>query len=109
MLGPGDALFARRGFALDKQLAKLGHPDAPSDAAGVDAAGGGGGGGGGAAAAAVEEQQQQQQQQQQPGAGRRAAAPGPGGPPPDAPLRAAVVRWEGGGDIEAWLRREWWA
>jgi hypothetical protein len=98
MLGPCDVLFSRRGFALDKHLQKMGHLD---------------GGGGSAAAAALPGQRQGEEEKEGAGAGGKgrrmvAAAVGASGEPPEGPLRAAVVRWEGGGEIEAWLGRAWW-
>ncbi|GBF89230.1 pyridoxal phosphate phosphatase [Raphidocelis subcapitata] len=87
LMGPADVVFARRGFALEREIAARGWEGAEGGAG----AGAGGGGLGGAA-----------------GGRRLPPERGGGGAPPAGPVAARVVLWESGDEILQWLRANWW-
>jgi len=94
LLGPSDVVFARRGFALEKALQELQAAAEVGASAGGEAAGG--------------ETVAQQQAGEAGEAGAGSLGRREDGVEEGSSVRAAVVRWQGGGQILSWLEREWW-
>jgi hypothetical protein len=102
LLGPSDVVFARAGFALEKELGRL-----EEGGAAAATAGGGGGataGGDGATATAGGDDGAGGGA----GFGRRVEGLVEGeGEGDGAGVRAAVVRWRDGSEIQEWLGEAW--